>query len=212
MAWTAPRTWVTGEVVTAALLNAHLRDNLLETPTAKVTTAGDIVYATGANAMARLAAGTTSQFLIGGASAPAWSNTLAGGLNLGTASGAGTGEHRGSAGAYLNNITAYGLIQSSCAISNGLTLQALNSVSPIGLLFVTNDYDGQGGVFIMAGGNPVTFVAGVSSTYTHTSGTGSRANVYRDGGTGKVTIQNNLGTTVTFYCLAFTNSTAGGPQ
>lgn len=27
MAWTAPRTWVTGEVVTAALFNTHLRDN-----------------------------------------------------------------------------------------------------------------------------------------------------------------------------------------
>lgn len=30
MSWSAPRTWVAGEVVTAALLNAHLRDNLLE--------------------------------------------------------------------------------------------------------------------------------------------------------------------------------------
>lgn len=28
MAWTAPRTWVSGETVTAALLNVHLRDNL----------------------------------------------------------------------------------------------------------------------------------------------------------------------------------------
>lgn len=28
MAWTSPRTWVTGELVTAALLNTHLRDNL----------------------------------------------------------------------------------------------------------------------------------------------------------------------------------------
>ena len=28
MAWTSPRTWVAGETVTAALLNAHLRDNL----------------------------------------------------------------------------------------------------------------------------------------------------------------------------------------
>jgi hypothetical protein len=28
MAWTTPRTWVAGELVTAALLNAHLRDNL----------------------------------------------------------------------------------------------------------------------------------------------------------------------------------------
>jgi len=28
MAYTAPRTWVTGELVTAALLNTHLRDNV----------------------------------------------------------------------------------------------------------------------------------------------------------------------------------------
>lgn len=28
MAWTAPRTWVAGETVTATLLNAHVRDNL----------------------------------------------------------------------------------------------------------------------------------------------------------------------------------------
>lgn len=28
MAWTAPRTWVTGETVTAALMNTHVRDNL----------------------------------------------------------------------------------------------------------------------------------------------------------------------------------------
>ena len=28
MAWTGPRTWVVGEAVTAALMNAHIRDNL----------------------------------------------------------------------------------------------------------------------------------------------------------------------------------------
>ena len=28
MSWTAARTWVTGELVTAALLNTHVRDNL----------------------------------------------------------------------------------------------------------------------------------------------------------------------------------------
>lgn len=30
MAWTAPRTWTTGEIVTAAQLNVHLRDNLID--------------------------------------------------------------------------------------------------------------------------------------------------------------------------------------
>mgnify|MGYP001592239233 CR=1 FL=1 len=29
MAWTAPRTWVTSELVTAAIMNTHIRDNLL---------------------------------------------------------------------------------------------------------------------------------------------------------------------------------------
>lgn len=28
MAWTSPRTWVAGEVLTASLLNTHVRDNL----------------------------------------------------------------------------------------------------------------------------------------------------------------------------------------
>lgn len=28
MAWTTPRTWTTGEVVTAAIMNTHVRDNL----------------------------------------------------------------------------------------------------------------------------------------------------------------------------------------
>lgn len=30
IAWTSPRTWVAGEVVSAALMNTHVRDNLLE--------------------------------------------------------------------------------------------------------------------------------------------------------------------------------------
>ncbi len=30
MSWTTPRTWVTGELVTAALMNTHVRDNLIE--------------------------------------------------------------------------------------------------------------------------------------------------------------------------------------
>lgn len=29
MAWTAPRTWTTGELVTAAIMNTHIRDNQL---------------------------------------------------------------------------------------------------------------------------------------------------------------------------------------
>lgn len=73
MAWTAPRTWVTGETVTAALMNAHVRDNLLETAAATVTTAGDLAYADAANSMgSRLAIGSVPAVLATTGSAPAW--------------------------------------------------------------------------------------------------------------------------------------------
>lgn len=50
MAWTAPATW-TNSVLTAAQLNAQLRDNMLETAPAKATTAGSIFVATGLNGL-----------------------------------------------------------------------------------------------------------------------------------------------------------------
>lgn len=46
--------------------------------------AGDLFYATGANAIARLAAGTGSQVLIGGASAPSWGSMPAAAIAGGT--------------------------------------------------------------------------------------------------------------------------------
>lgn len=51
MAWTVPKTWVGGEVPTAALLNAQLRDNMLETMPAKATTSGQIFVGNGVNSI-----------------------------------------------------------------------------------------------------------------------------------------------------------------
>mgnify|MGYP003139871490 CR=1 FL=1 len=55
MAWTSPRTWVTGEIVTAALMNTHVRDNFNVTAPAVLSAQGDLLYSTAANAPARLA-------------------------------------------------------------------------------------------------------------------------------------------------------------
>lgn len=52
MAWTAPKTWTAGSVLTAAELNTHVRDNLLETLPAKASAAGQVGVATGANTIA----------------------------------------------------------------------------------------------------------------------------------------------------------------
>jgi hypothetical protein len=52
MSWTAPRTWTTSEVVTAAIMNTHVRDNLLETAASKASAAAQTVFSTAANALA----------------------------------------------------------------------------------------------------------------------------------------------------------------
>lgn len=74
MAWTAPRSWSDGEVPTGSIMNAHTRDNELALGPAQVTTAGDLVKATGANALARLAIGTAGQRLAMVSGAPAWAS------------------------------------------------------------------------------------------------------------------------------------------
>lgn len=49
MSWTAPMTFAANSVLTAAQMNTHLRDNLLETEAAKVTQAGSMLVAAAHN-------------------------------------------------------------------------------------------------------------------------------------------------------------------
>lgn len=73
MAWSAPRTWTTGELVTAAFMNA-VRDQLLETAPAKVTTAEDLLVGAGANSLKRVAVGSNGQVLTVSGGAVGWSS------------------------------------------------------------------------------------------------------------------------------------------
>ena len=79
MTWTAGTDVATGEVLSADKWNAYMGNagSIMETGVAKVTTAGDLIYATGANAVARLAKGTARQALAmnAGATAPEWQNS-----------------------------------------------------------------------------------------------------------------------------------------
>lgn len=73
MAFTAYRTWTVGAVLTAAQLNEQVRDNGNADAVATVTTAGDMLYATAANTLARLAAGAQGAVpYMGATSVPAW--------------------------------------------------------------------------------------------------------------------------------------------
>ncbi|MCG3776346.1 MAG: hypothetical protein JW395_3200 [Nitrospira sp.] len=71
MAWATPRTWTDGECVTVDKLTT-IGTNLNETMPAKATASGDMFYATGANAIARLAKGTDGQTLRLSSGLPVW--------------------------------------------------------------------------------------------------------------------------------------------
>jgi hypothetical protein len=77
MAWTSPRTWVSGELVTAAIMNSAVRDNLtmLDGGRLAITSqaAGDVLYASSSTALARLAK-DEGKFLKSGASAVSWAS------------------------------------------------------------------------------------------------------------------------------------------
>lgn len=78
MAFNNAFTAVVGATYTAAQYNTHVRDNF--TAIWVYTSAGDIVYATSATALARLAKGTAYQHLRmnSGATAPEWGGYIAG--------------------------------------------------------------------------------------------------------------------------------------
>ncbi|GAA1790242.1 hypothetical protein GCM10009795_039930 [Nocardioides hankookensis] len=76
MAWTAPRTWVAGEIVSASMLNTHLRDNLLAldfssgfvavTAAANVTSSSTILYRRSGMAVVIVEVTTTAAIGAGG--------------------------------------------------------------------------------------------------------------------------------------------------
>lgn len=68
-----PRSWTTGELVTASFMNG-IRDALNEAAPAILTTAGDMLYASSGTVRARLAAVAVGQVLTsqGVATPPAW--------------------------------------------------------------------------------------------------------------------------------------------
>ena len=165
MAWTTPKTWASGYVVLAADLNTHLRDNLGVTAPAVMTTAGDIIYASGANTPARLAKSTTStQYLAntGTSNVPAWNEVA-------LATGVSGTLPVGNGGTGGTSFTANGVII-------GNTASALTSV----------DMSTKGHLLIGDGsGNPQMLAVGGANTVL-TADSGETTGVkWAAGGAGK---------------------------
>ena len=154
MAWTTPKTWASGYIVLAADLNTHLRDNLNVTAPAVMTTAGDIIYASGANTPARLAKSTTStQYLAntGTSNVPAWNEVA-------LATGVSGTLPAGNGGTGATTLTANGAL-----IGNGTSAIAAVDMSTKGGLLVG---DGSGNPSVLAVGGTANDVLTVASGET----------------------------------------------
>ena len=193
MAFSDPRDWTTGEVVTAAIMNAHVRDNFDQTAPAKMTAAGDMLYATGANAPARLAKGTNGNILHQASCAPAWTAspsitgiTLSGTLDVnGTADFDVTDFDVASSG----DIDLTSTSNAACAIyirANAGTSETIKIHADQG----TSVTEGGASVSLLsdAGGVELRSTANLANAINITS----------DGGTtGSITIFNDQGSSVT---------------
>ena len=154
MAWTTPKTWASGYVVLAADLNTHLRDNLNVTAPAVMTTAGDIIYASGANTPARLAKSTTStQYLAntGTSNIPAWNEVA-------LATGVSGTLPVGNGGTGATTLTANGVI-----IGNGTSAVASVDMSSKGHILIG---DGSGNPQMLAVGGANTVLTADSGETT----------------------------------------------
>ena len=193
MAWTTPRTWSTGEVVTAALLNAQIKGNMDLSAPAILTTAGDILYASGSNTPARLAKDANATRVLtntGTSNVPAWAQvTLTSGVTgtLPVANG-GTG------------ITSLG--------SNVATF--LGTPSSANLRSALTDEPGSGGAVFATSPTLVTPALGTPASGTLTNCTGlPTAGIVDDAVTLAKMASGTDGTIITFDASG--NPTAVGP-
>ena len=197
MAWTTPKTWASGYVVLAADLNTHLRDNLNVTAPAVLTTAGDILYASGANTPARLAKDTNSTRSLtntGSSNIPAWAQValatgVSGTLPVGNG---GTGATTFTAnGILVGNGTSAVAVTATMA-TKGHLMAGDGSGAPSMLAVGTNDYvltadsgEATGIKWAAASGGEVDFQRFTSSgTWTKPSGTATVIEVFGAGGGG----------------------------
>jgi hypothetical protein len=134
MGWNAPRTWAVGEMATAVLLNQQIRDDFLEQAMGKALAAGDLFHATGVNALARLAIGSTDQVYQAGASAAAWGAAPAAGnaLLAATIYDPGTATTLSITSTSFADVDATNLAITFTAPASGKVLVVLSAMTKVG--------------------------------------------------------------------------------
>lgn len=123
MAWTAPMTFTANSVLTAAQLNTHLRDNLMETAPAKATQSGSIFVGTGPNSIAERVLATARVSAAETTSSTSYTNVSTAGPSVTVTTGV---QALIFVGCYLQNSSANVGTAMSWEISGATTRAALD--------------------------------------------------------------------------------------
>jgi hypothetical protein len=191
--WTAPRTWSTGEQVTATIMNAHVRDNELILRAGGLSVSsqaiGDLLCASSTTQFARLADVATGSVLQSGGvgACPAWSSILA---------ITGFGTHSISAGGTGNQ--ALLVTNTSSGTTNAALLRATAGTTVGQLIsfsqgYTTGSYDVQASAAFTSNG-----AGGISIAATDAAGV---VRFYTGGTTEKARLRTDLLSTNTFQLL-----------
>ena len=133
--------------------------------------------------------------------------TVTGGLNVGTATGAASGQVRASAGVFpsYGAGTAQFQARDITSLANGGTAQLVNaSGDEFGMVLIFNANNGQMAFYTLRGGAHATQeVSDPGAVFSPTSGTGSSTNIYWSAGNSRYELQNNTGGTATYRVIYF---------
>ena len=171
MAWTAPRTWVASEDVTAAIMNAHVRDNFNETAPGKASAAGNMIVTDAVNSIIER---TPDKVLIGTSE----TTTSTSFTDLATAGPAVTADTGTKAlvimTARIANSNAGQLVQMGYAVTSATTIAAAGSRALLYESSVANDRVQASAAYLeeglTAGSNIFTAkyaVSGGTGTFQH---------------------------------------------
>jgi len=155
---------------------------------------------------------TVGGFVVGSTAtyAPGTGNAIiTGGLNVGTATGAGTGEVRASERVSADGQgAAFALRQNVLSIANNAVAQLGKTASFFGLVTVMNTANGRIAVYeIQGGAHVVAEVTDLGGVFTPTAGNAGTTNIYWSVGNARYEIENKTGGSVN-YNIYYVGATA----
>lgn len=140
MAWTSPMTAVANQKWTATQFNAHVRDNLLETEAAVVSSSGQFVLSDGVNSLTTRTVNSAASSTTGTTTSTSYTSSLSGASSLSVSSVTTGTAALVYVGARMANNVSNGVCRICIAISGATTVAASDDRSAYSAAVSANNF------------------------------------------------------------------------